>query len=57
MANPFMDAEINEISGQMAGFFSVDPEEMEIEVITLQNNVQLKSQQHSQHFWNLEPNN
>ncbi|KAK0142715.1 General transcription factor II-I repeat domain-containing protein 2A [Merluccius polli] len=58
MANPFMDVDISEISGQMAELFCVDPVEMEMEVINLQNNVQLKSQQHSQHFWSLvEPDN
>lgn len=51
MANPFMDVDTSEISGQMAELFCVDHVEMEIEVVTLQNNVQLKSQQHSQHFY------
>lgn len=46
MANPFVDVDINEISGQ-ASLFCVDPVEMEIEIINIQN-VQLKSQQHSQ---------
>lgn len=50
MANPFMDVDTSEISGQMAELFCVDRVEMEIAVVTLQNNVQLKSQQHSQHF-------
>ena len=58
MANPFMDVDISEISGQMAELFCLDPVEMEIEVINLQNNVQLKSQQHSEHFWSfVEPAN
>lgn len=58
MANPLMDVDTSEISGQMAELFCVDPVEMEIEVVTLQNNVQLKSQQHSKHFWNLvDPDN
>ena len=35
----------------MAALFSVNPVEME--VINLQNHVQLKSQQNSQHFWSL----
>lgn len=37
IANPFMDVDISEISGQMAELFCVDPVEME--VINLQNNV------------------
>ena len=42
----------------MAELFSVNPVEMEMEVINLQNNVQLKSQQNSQHFWSLvDPEN
>lgn len=42
----------------LAELFRVDPVEMEIEVINLQNNWQLKSQPHSQHFWSLvEPDN
>lgn len=58
MANPFMYVDISEISGQMPELFCVDPVEMLIEVINLQTNVQLKSQQHSEHFWNiLELNN
>lgn len=57
MANPFMDLDISEISGQMPELFCVDPVEMVTEVINLQTNVQLKSQQHSEDFWNiLEPN-
>ena len=43
---------------KMAELFSVNPVEMEMEVINLQNNVQLKSQQNSQHFWSLvDPEN
>ena len=58
MANPFIDVDISEISGRMAELLCVDPVEMEIEVINLQNNAQLKSQQHSQHFLSLvEPDN
>ncbi|CAL9688304.1 unnamed protein product [Knipowitschia caucasica] len=57
MANPFMDVDISDISGQMAVLFGIDPVEMEMEVINLQNNVQLKSQQSSGHFWSLvDPN-
>lgn len=40
-----MDVDIREISGWMAEPFCVDPVDMEIEVINLQNNVQLKCQQ------------
>lgn len=39
----------------MAELFSVDPVETEMEIINLQNDVQLKSEQHSQHFWSLDP--
>ncbi|XP_028313963.1 general transcription factor II-I repeat domain-containing protein 2B-like [Gouania willdenowi] len=53
IANPFLAVDISELSGQMAELFSVDPVEMEMEVLNLQNNVQLKSQQHSQHLWSL----
>ena len=53
-----MDVDTSEISGQMAELFCVDPVEMKIEVVTLQNNVELESQQHSQHFWSLvDPDN
>lgn len=42
----------------MAELFCVDPVEMEMELLNLQNYVQLKSQQHAQHFWSLvEPEN
>lgn len=48
----------SELSGQMAELFCIDPVEMDIEIVTLKNNVQLKSQQHSQHFWSLlDPDN
>ena len=51
VANPFMTVDIGEISGQMAELFCINPVKME--VINLQNDVQLKSQLHSQHLWNL----
>lgn len=35
----------------MAELFDVSALEMEMEVINLQNNIQLKSQQHSPNFW------
>lgn len=58
IANPFMDVDISELSGQMAELFCVDPRETEIEIINIQNNVQLKSQQQSSHFWSLvDPEN
>ena len=58
IANPFMEVDITEISEKMAELFTVNPVEMEMEVINLQNHVQLKSQQHSQHFWSLvDPEN
>lgn len=42
----------------MAELFCVDPVEIKIEVINLQNNVQFKSQQHPQHFCGLvKPDN
>ena len=47
IANPFMEVDITEISEKMAELFTVNPVEMEMEVINLQNHVQLKSQQHS----------
>ncbi len=53
IANSIMDVDINEISGQMAELFCVDPVEMEMELLNLQNDDQLKSQQHSQNFWSL----
>lgn len=53
IVNPFLDVDISELSGQMAELFSVDPVETEMEIINLQNDVQLKSEQHSQHFWSL----
>ncbi|CAL9684507.1 unnamed protein product [Knipowitschia caucasica] len=57
MANPFMDVDISDISGQMAVLFGIDPVEMEMEVKNLQNSVQLKSQQSSGHFCSLvDPN-
>lgn len=50
MANPLDTSEIS--------VFCVDLVEMEIEVVTLQHNVQFKSQKHSQHFWSLvDPDN
>ncbi|KAM3599085.1 uncharacterized protein V6R79_026136 [Siganus canaliculatus] len=33
MANPFMDVDTSEISGQMAELFCIDPVEMEMEVV------------------------
>lgn len=47
MANPFMDVDVSEVSSQMAELFCVDPVETENEIINIQNNVQLKSQQQS----------
>lgn len=49
--NPFRDVDIINLSGLMAELFSIVPLEMEIEVINVQNDVHLKSQQCSQHFW------
>ncbi len=58
IANSIVDVDINEISGQMAELFCVDPVEMEMELLNLQNDDQLKSQQHSQHFLSMvEPEN
>ncbi|CAB4057549.1 unnamed protein product [Lepeophtheirus salmonis] len=51
MTNPFMDVDISDISGQMAELFYVDPMEMNVEVINRRNNVQLKTQEHSQLLW------
>ncbi len=50
MANPFMELDIDNISKQMAELFDVSALEMEMEVINLQNNIHLKSQQHSPNF-------
>ena len=44
---------MDHISKQMAELFNVNAVEMDLEVINLQNHIQLKSQQHSQHFWSL----
>lgn len=58
MDNTFMNVDISEISGQVTEHFCVESVEMEIEVIYLSNNVQLKSQQHSLLFCSLvEPDN
>lgn len=43
MANPVMDVDISEISGQMAELFCVNPVEMGIEVINLVCNLSLNS--------------
>lgn len=53
IANPFMGLDVDNISKQMAELFDVSAleMEMEMEVINLQNNIQLKSQQHSPNFW------
>uniref|UniRef100_A0AAQ5Y107 HAT C-terminal dimerisation domain-containing protein n=1 Tax=Amphiprion ocellaris TaxID=80972 RepID=A0AAQ5Y107_AMPOC len=53
VANPFMCVDITDLSAQMADVFCVDPTETEIEIINMQNNVHLKSQQQSSHFWSL----
>ncbi|CAB4062794.1 unnamed protein product [Lepeophtheirus salmonis] len=56
IANPFMEVDNTEISEKMAELFTVNP--VEIEVINLQNHVQLKSHEHSQHLWSLvDPKN
>ncbi|CAB4055301.1 unnamed protein product [Lepeophtheirus salmonis] len=49
--NQSMEVEIKEISEKMAELLTINPVEMEMEIINLRNHVQLKSQQHSQHFW------
>ncbi len=49
MANPFMELDIDNMSKQMDELFDVSA--LEMEVINLQNNIQLKSQQHSPNFW------
>lgn len=56
IANLFLDVDISELSGQMTELFSVGP--LEMDIINLQNDVHLKFQQDSQHFWSLvEPDN
>lgn len=53
IANPFMDVDISEISGKMAELFCVNPVEIELELLNLQNDIQLKSHQYAKHFWTL----
>lgn len=53
VANPFMCVDITDLSAQMADLFCVDPTETEIEIINMQNNLHLKSQQQSSHFLSL----
>jgi hypothetical protein len=53
IAKPFTEMDIDQISKQIAELFNVSALEMEMEVINLQNNIQLKSQQHLPHFWSL----
>lgn len=58
IANPLKEVDISAVSEQIAELLSVDPVELEMEIINLQNDIQLQSQQNAQHFWRLvDPEN
>lgn len=53
IANPFMKVDVSESAEQMAELFSVRTVELKMEIINLQDDIRLKSKQHSQHLQSL----
>ncbi|KAG8009282.1 hypothetical protein GBF38_017404 [Nibea albiflora] len=51
ISNPFMNMDISCIAEQLSATFSLDAGQMEIELVTFQNNLHLKAYQATPNFW------
>ena len=51
ISNPFMNVDISCIAEQLSATFSLDAGQMEIEIVTLQNDLHLKAYQAAPNFW------
>ncbi|XP_069059006.1 general transcription factor II-I repeat domain-containing protein 2-like isoform X1 [Pleurodeles waltl] len=52
-SNPFMEVDVSDISDKMSVLFNLDSATMEMEILTLQNDIELKARQSDIHFWSL----
>ncbi|KAL3993501.1 polymeric immunoglobulin receptor [Sarotherodon galilaeus] len=51
VSNPFMNVDTTSIAEQLSSMFSLDAGQVEIEIVTLQNDVHLKAYQGAPNFW------
>ncbi|MGH0144932.1 UNVERIFIED_CONTAM: hypothetical protein FKN15_004373 [Acipenser sinensis] len=52
-SNPFMDVDASDISEQVGSLFTLDCGELEMEILNLQNDIQLKARYPVSDFWTL----
>ncbi|XP_078512536.1 general transcription factor II-I repeat domain-containing protein 2-like [Lissotriton helveticus] len=52
-SNPFMEVDVSDISEKMSVLLSLDSSTMEMEIVTLQNDIELKARQSDVNFWSL----
>ncbi|XP_069077106.1 general transcription factor II-I repeat domain-containing protein 2-like [Pleurodeles waltl] len=50
-SNPFMEVDVSYISEQMSVLLNLDSATMEMEIVTLQNDIELKARQSDINFW------
>ena len=53
ISNPFMNKDITDIAEQLSATFNLDAGQVEIEIVTLQNDLHLKAHQAAPNFWSL----
>ncbi|KAF3846971.1 hypothetical protein F7725_004049, partial [Dissostichus mawsoni] len=51
ISNPFMQVDLTCIAEQLSATFNVDAGQVEIEILTLQNDLHLKAHQDAPNFW------
>ncbi|RXM96099.1 General transcription factor II-I repeat domain-containing protein 2A [Acipenser ruthenus] len=52
-SHPFMDVDVSDISEQVGSLFNLDCVELEMEILNLQNDIQLKARYPVSDFWTL----
>ncbi|XP_078542665.1 general transcription factor II-I repeat domain-containing protein 2-like [Lissotriton helveticus] len=52
-SNPFMEVDVSDISEQISVLLNLDSATMEMEIVTLQNDIELKARQSDLNFWSL----
>ncbi|XP_063730588.1 general transcription factor II-I repeat domain-containing protein 2A-like [Eleginops maclovinus] len=53
VSNPFINVDTTSIAEQLSAMFSLDAGQVEIEIVTLQNDIRLKAHQAAANFWGL----